>query len=97
MLRPFAAGGVLRVTDLDELRDFEASPATVAVEKGFYNVGRGDETLSNELWLSELEGIAAPILREVTADPDALSSLSGERDMALARFLTAQRLRVPAF
>lgn len=97
LLRPFATGGRLRVSDLDDLREFWATPATAAVEQGFYNVARGDDVLSNELWLSELEGVAAPILREITADPDALSTLSDEQDMALARFLTAQRLRVPAF
>jgi Protein of unknown function (DUF4238) len=57
----------------------------------------GDERLSTEGWLSELEGEAVPVLAKLINDPISISSLSLGEEFHIARFIVALKFRTPAF
>ena len=98
LLRGFmGADGMLRVVDLDNGEDYRTGTANTAVESGFNDVVIEGVRLSTEGWLADIEDEAMPILRSLADEPDRILSLSGQQEIALARFLTAQRLRTPAF
>ena len=86
-----------RVVDLDEGKEFRTSVRNAAVETYFNDVEIGDEHLSTEEWLSELEGLASPVLTELINDPTSICSLSLDEELRLARFITALKFRTPAF
>ncbi len=89
--------GLLRVFDLESNNEFRTSLGNAAVERGFNDILVDDRILSTETWLSELEGTTSPILEGLINDPDHLTSLSEEEEMALARFIAALRFRTPHF
>ena len=89
--------GRLRVLDLESNTEFTTSLGNAAVERGFNDILVDGRILSTETWLSELEGTTSPILEGLINDPDHLTSLSEEEEMALARFIAALRFRTPHF
>jgi hypothetical protein len=91
------ADGKIHAVDLDEDTDFRTSVEKVAVRNYFNDVEIGDERLSTEGWLSELEGEAVPVLAKLINDPISISSLSLGEEFHIARFIVALKFRTPAF
>ncbi len=87
--------GKLRVSDLQENREYVSSLENVAVQSGFYDVELGGHVYSAEDWLGELESNAATVLRCVIDDPSAIATLTWEEENALARFIAALIVRTP--
>ncbi len=96
-LARFASDGRIAVYDFQEGKHFETSLKNAAVERRFYDLRSGQQTQSTEDWLGEAEGAAAPILTRLVADPDTLLALTDEEENHVARYVAAQRFRVPAF
>jgi len=96
-LRAFATDDKIRVTDLDNGREYWTSVEKAAAESHFYNENIADMYLSSEDWLAELEGNAAPVLRKLVNDPNSITSLPIEEEVCFTRFLAALRFRTPAF
>ena len=95
-LRPFGRpDGKLRVSDLQESREYVSSLENVAVQSGFYDVDLGGHTYSAEDWLGELESDATIVLRCLIDDPSAITTLTSEQENSLARFIAALILRTP--
>ena len=95
-LKPFVRpDGKLRVSDLQESREYVSSLQNVAVQSGFYDVDLSGYTYSSEDWLGELESDAATVLRYLIDDPSAITTLTSEQENALARFIAALILRTP--
>jgi hypothetical protein len=93
----FIGEGGIAVNDLQTGRCFTTSVGNVAVESGFYNLQAEELTVSTEDWLADVEAAAAPILRRLVTDPGSLLALSDEEQNHFARYMAAQRFRVPAF
>jgi len=95
-LRGFALGKMLPTCDMDtgDERSFSVKSATV--RKNYYNVKVAGTPLSPETWLSQIEDRAAPLLRDVAADPTRVMMLSEEEEMLVARYVATQRFRVPS-
>ena len=89
--------GKIRVLDLDDEKEFRTSVQNAAVENYFNDIEVGDECLSTEDWLSELEGLASPVIAKLINDPSSICSLSLDEEYRIARFVTALRFRTPAF
>ena len=87
--------GKLRVSDLQEDREYVSSVENVAVQSRFYDVDLGGHAYSAEDWLGELEGDAATVLRCLIDDPSEISTLTWEEENALARFIAALIMRTP--
>jgi hypothetical protein len=97
-LRAFAdPSDQVRVVDLDEGKEYRTSLDNVALQGRFNDVQLGGIVVSNEGWLSELEGQAAPLLKRLIDDPAQITALTDIEQMQLARFLASMRFRVPAF
>ena len=95
-LKPFVRpDGKLRVSDLQEDREYVSSLENVAVQSGFYDVDVDGHAYSTEDWLGELESDAAMVLRCLIDDPSAITTLNWEQENALARFMAALILRTP--
>ena len=87
----------LRVVDLEDGREFRTAPTNAAVQSYYNDLEVDGEILSTESWLSQLEGDASPILKQLIENPDHLTSLSIEEEFHLARFIAALRFRTPQF
>ena len=98
-LRRFAdAKAEVDAFDIETEQAFRANVKNVAVENGFNNILLPNGVVaSTESWLSRLEDLAAPILDMLAEAPDTVTALSKRNERDLARYLAAQRLRVPAF
>ena len=95
-LKPFGRpDSKLRVSDLQEDREYVSSVENVAVQSRFYDVDLGGHAYSAEDWLGELEGDAATVLRCLIDDPSAISILTWDQENALARFIAALIVRTP--
>src|ERR671919_1197487 len=81
--------GKIRVLDLDDEKEFRTSVQNAAVENYFNDIEVGDECLSTEDWLSELEGLASPVIAKLINDPSSICSLSLDEEYRIARFVTA--------
>jgi hypothetical protein len=97
LLREFCVNGTLDVCDVMSKRRFSTSPENVGLESGYYDVAAGRRVVSAESWLSEIEGVAAPVLACIRTDPYAVTSLSAKEENDLARFVCAQHLRTSDF
>ena len=76
-LKPFVRpDGKLRVSDLQEDREYVSSLENVAVQSGFYDVDVDGHAYSTEDWLGELESDAAMVLRCLIDDPSAITTLN---------------------
>ena len=96
-LKAFAnPDGRVRVSDLQESREFATSLDNAAVQSGFYDVKAGDRVYSAEDWLGELESSAAMVLQLLLDNPSALLTLTSDQENTLARFVAAQIVRTPA-
>ena len=87
--------GKLRVSDLQEDREFASSLENVAVQSRFYNVDMGGHAYSTEGWLGELESDAATVLRCLIDDPSTIEILTCYQENVLARFIAALIVRTP--
>jgi hypothetical protein len=87
----------IRVVSLDDNSDFRTSIENVAVGNYFNDVEIGDERLSTEGWLSELEGETSPVLAKLINDPNCIGLLSLDEELHVARFIAALKFRVPAY
>ena len=87
-----------RVPVYDFLRDkaFSNSLKNVGVWTRFYDFETDSALLSAEAWLAEVESRAAPMLARLADDPDSIQQFSEEEEIVFARFIGAQRFRVPA-
>jgi hypothetical protein len=83
--------------DLKSAKSFRTSLTNAAVISGFYDLHLGRETVSSENWLSVVEGQGAAVLAKLANQPSRIRSLSFSEEVRLARFVTAQIFRVPAF
>ena len=98
-LRQFSGtDGKVRVIDLDDRdRTFRTSLLNAAVEARLYDLEIDGQVYSAESWLSDLEGLSAPIIQQLIDDPTIITSLSLEDEVILARFIAALYFRTPTF
>ncbi|MHB1004928.1 MAG: DUF4238 domain-containing protein [Chloroflexota bacterium] len=98
-LRPFCGtDGNIRVVELQGIgREYRTSVDNVAVETKYNNLETDIGHVSTESWLSEVEDLAAPVLRRLIDEPNNIVGLSDEEEIHLARFIAALRFRVPQF
>jgi hypothetical protein len=89
--------GNIRVVDLNDSKEFRTSVENSAVGNYFNDVEFGDERLSTEGWLGEIEGNASSVLSKLIDDPNAMCSLAIDEELHLARFIAALRFRTPGF
>jgi hypothetical protein len=96
LVRNFASRGAQHVHVYDKSNDrtFRANVINVAVEAGFYDFRIGDEIISIEAGLEQLEGSAAPILDRVVTQ-QSLARLTEPDFAVVARFIAAQIMRTP--
>ncbi len=95
-LKPFVGSdGKLRVSDLQEGREYFSSLENVAVQSGFYDVDLHGHAYSAEDWLAKLESGATSVLRLLLEDASAVTGLTEEQENTLARFVAALILRTP--
>jgi hypothetical protein len=97
-LEAFCCDGLITRLDLTSGEVILTSVQNVAIEKGLYDVEASGTSLSAESWLSGVvESFAVPVIRQLSSNPEALVDLSQVDQLILARFLAAQRFRVPSF
>jgi hypothetical protein len=96
-LKRFADGrGRLPALDLSTGRAFLSAPGRAAKKQGFNDFDIESIRVSTESWLGGLEADAAPLIARLVENPASLTSLSVDEERVLARFIAAQRLRVPS-
>lgn len=96
-LARFVGQDGLQGYDLLDNREFQSSVANVGVETRFYDLQIDGKILSTEKWLADVEGAAAPVIARMLAEPASIQTLSESEEFSIARFLSAQIFRVPAF
>ena len=95
-LEPFTGNdGKIRVVDLQEECEYVTSLSNVAVRTRFYDLAQDGQDYSAEDWLSELEGKADGVLQLLLRDPSVITTLTGDQENALSRFIAALILRTP--
>jgi len=98
LLERFIVGSQIERIELASGSTIITSAANAAVECGFYDVEVGGEKLSAEMWLADsVEGPVVPVIRNLADDPASLLATNKLDQWLLARFIVAQRFRVPAF
>ena len=97
-LRSFAssAGGPVPFHNLETGKSGTASVKKLAAEKDRYNFEFEGATISAEEWLGTVEAAAAPWLERLREAEEQLD-IPAEGMVALARFMSAQFFRSPAF
>jgi hypothetical protein len=80
--------GNIRVVDLNDSKEFRTSVENSAVGNYFNDVEFGDERLSTEGWLSEIEGNASSVLSKLIDDPNAMCSLAIDEDEVVPKIWT---------
>ncbi len=98
LLEQFASNSRIERLDLESGTVVATSTENVAVECGFYDVQLGERKLSAESWLADIvEGPVVGIIQRLAQSPELLLDLEKYEQLLLARFIVAQRFRVPAF
>src|SRR5690606_22590431 len=98
LLRSFAVPKKAQVWVYDKSsgRSFISNTKNVASENRFYDFECGDQRLSLEPWLADLEARAQLVVKYIL-ESDSVSALSNEQRHVLAAFLAVQLTRTKTF
>jgi hypothetical protein len=95
-LKQFAIGERIDVLEVEGGGRFTTSVANVAVESYYYDLRYEQEKLSTEAWFArEIEEPFWPLMDRLRSTPATMLDLTEDEQTVVARYLAAQRLRVP--